>query len=304
VSDGQGTILTVDDALIPANVLGFDERVRGPATLSVPVTPSDLVDHDGTKPARAPSTFGNGLFGAFTGTMEIAYGRWILLTVGAGNSVSDAGGTPLRLANLVVIDKQTARVVQTVNLAWELRMPVQQSTGAQAASVPQSLPAAVLFVPDLTPNPGGTVYVAMSNGAGTSQSLGVFYPGTVQSWRADFTKPQPLSPDTTGKAALDVTRTYVSAYFNPVGLARHHNSIGSPVLILTSAGASFLDSNFVAQPTTDAVLEFLDLATQQWRPTWEANLGALNANATTTSNSRASSSTALSNLRPLRMPAL
>jgi len=272
----DGRLITVDDATIPARVLVFPAAVGG-ATPSqvIPITAADLIDHDGTTPARAPTAFGNGLFGAFTGTLELVFDRWLLVTVGAGNSVSDDGSVPLHLANLVVIDLDTGTIVQTVNLAWALQTSGTFSHGAEYVGIPQSLPSMTAFVPDRSGTQTGKVFVAMSNGAGSSAGLQTFFNGTVQSWKADFTRAKPLAIDTTGKAPADVTRTYVSTYYNPVGLTRHTTATGFSTLVLTDAGASRFTTSFAAVPTTDAVLEFLDLDSGQWRDTWTANLGPI-----------------------------
>jgi len=276
ITDGNGTLLTVDDAQIPCNVVAWPlDRIAAAPLYTVPLTAQDLVDHDGTRPARAPTTFGNGLFGAFTGDLELVFGRWLLVTVGAGNSVSDDGSSPLRLANLVVIDLQTKRVVQSVNLAWGLAHSGQTSNGIPYLGLPQSLPSMVAFVPNGGGTQAGRIYVAMSNGAGSTLGLQTFYNGTVQSWLADFTQPQPLSVDTTGKAPVDVTHTWVSDRYNPVGFTRYTNPSGHATLILTNAGASRFDASFVLQPTTDAFLEFLDLERDDWRDDWAVNLGGI-----------------------------
>jgi hypothetical protein len=264
--DGFGRLFTVPDALIPATVVAYDVTTAPPAPLfTVPITSTDLIDFDGVTPARAPTAFGSGLFGAFTGDIEVISDRFVLVTVGAGNSTSaDASGT-LRLANLVVIDTLLNKVVQTINLAWTLNAPGHTSSGSAYTDVPQSLPSMVTFVPANDGTPTGRVYVAMSNGAGTNAGLAEFFHGTVQSWKADFRLAQPLSPDTTPG---DPTRTYVSAYFNPVGFTRYQG-----FLILTNAGASRFTPSFVVEPTTDAVLEFLDVAADVWRDNWTVNLG-------------------------------
>jgi len=274
IRDGSGTLFTVDDAAIPANVLGFDSTTLQ-QVLRIPITAAHLVDHDGKTPARAPTAFGNGLFGAFTGDLAIAFERWLLVTVSAGNSISDDGAQPLRLANLVVIDLQTQQVLQTVNLAWELARPGTFSNGGDYDAIPQSLPSMVAFVPNLTGTPTGTIYVALSNGAGSSSGLSLFHQGTVQSWRADFTKPEPLSADFVGKEPSDVTRTYVSDRYNPVGLTEHGSALGVRRLLLTSAGASEFDESFVVQPTTNAYLEVLDLPERRWREDWAIDLGPI-----------------------------
>lgn len=273
VRDGAGTVYTVDDAQIPARVLGFRDGAR---VLDVPLTAADLVDQDGTTPARTPGTFSASVFGAFTGDLELAFGRWLFVGAGGGNSMSaDAQGAALRLANLVVIDTQTAKVVQTVNLAWPLAAPGQFSNGGPYVSIPQSLPSMISFVPDPNGTPTGTVFVAMSNGAGSLAGLTVFLRGTVQAWQADFTQGTPLGIVTTGKAPKDVTRTFLSNHFNPAGLTRYTSADGRNVLILTNAGSSKFGTDFIVRPTSDAVLEFLDLDTWQWRDGWTSNLGPI-----------------------------
>ena len=264
---GDGTLLTVDDATIPANVVGYRGTTR---SLSVPITAADLIDMDGTRPASAPTLFGPGLFGAFTGDLELAFERWLLVTVGAGNSLS-----PVRLANLVVIDTQAARVVQTINLGWTLDAPGKLSSGGNYAKIPQSLPVMCKFVPARNGTQTGRVYVALSNGAGSNVGLNSFYSGTVQSWRADFTQVVPLFADVTGTPATAQTVTYLSEYYNPVALTRYTALSGVSFLLLTGAGASLFDASGIAHATTDAVLEVLDLDTRQWRPEWEMNLGQI-----------------------------
>jgi hypothetical protein len=273
VVDGSGNLYTVDDAQIPARIVAYPDGST--LTTLVTLTVNHLIDHDGTSPARAPSTWGNGLFGAFVGDIELAHNRWLLVTVGAGNSLSDDTSKPLRLANLVVIDTQTAMVVQTVNLAWPLVKDGQMSSGGSYRTIPQSLPSMVAFVPAHDGTLTGQVMVAMSNGGGSSAGLQQFFGGTVQVWQADFGQGQPLSVETTGKAAADVTRTYVSPNFNPVGLTPYTVAQDSDYVILTSAGASRFDQSYVAHPTTDAYLEFLDLGATQWRDSWRINLGAV-----------------------------
>jgi hypothetical protein len=269
--DGDDRIYAVKDALIPATVVGYDVTTAPqPPLLQAQIAATDLVDHDGVTPARAPTSFGIGLFGAFTGDIEVVGTRWIFVTVGAGNSMSSDASGPLRLANLVVIDADLQRVVQTVNLAWTLNAPGHGSTGAAYLAVPQSLPSMVTFIPDAGGATTGRVYVALSNGAGSSAGLQDFFHGTVQSWRVDFTQPLPLAPDTVGKAPGDATRTYVSAYYNPVGFTRYKR-----FLVLTNAGASRFTPSFVAEPTTDAVLEFLDVDADVWRDNWTVNLGEI-----------------------------
>ena len=274
VLDGSGRLVTVADAQIPANlVLYRTDFISATPETTIAIGANHLIDHDGVRPARAPTSFGNGLFGAFVGDLEIAFDRWLLVTVGAGNSISDDGNSPLRLANLVVIDLQTAQVVQTLNLAWMTPISGQFSGGGPYTNLPQSLPAMVAFLPSRNSTQTGRIFVAMSNGAGSTQGLQTFFNGTVQSWRADFTRSQPISVDTTGKAPLDVTRTYVTRNYNPVGVSRYANASGHSTLILTTAGASRFDANFVAQPTTTAVLEFLDLDADRWRDDWAVDLG-------------------------------
>lgn len=274
IATPSGALITVDDAAIPANVVAYD--TAGTQLYSVAIKASHLVDMDGTSPARAPTTFGTGLFGAFTGDLELCFGRWLLVTVGAGNSAStDGNGDPLSLANLVLIDTQSRQVVQTVNLAWFKQFNGQLSTGSSHDGVPQSLPVMARFVPARNGTQTGKIYVALSNGAGSSAGLGTFYNGTVQVWNANFTQSQPLSIEAGGKASTDITRVYVSDHYNPVGLTGYQAARGVSFILLTFAGASLLDSNFTAHPTTDAYLEFLDLDTQQWRPDWAVNLGAV-----------------------------
>jgi hypothetical protein len=276
VADAAGNLFTVDDAQIPASLVSYAKGSLGSApTMKIAITASHLIDHDGTSPARAPIVFGNGLFGAFVGDLALAHDRWLLVTVSAGNSLSDDFSSPLRLANLVVIDTQTAQVVQTVNLAWPMQSAGKLSSGGDYATIPHSLPSMVAFVPAHDGTLSGQVFVAMSNGGGSSAGLQSFFAGTVQVWRADFGQSQPLSVETLGKGVTDVTRTYVSNRFNPVGLTAHTNPVGSSYVILTSAGASQFDQNWVAHPTTDAFLEFIDLDTAQWQDSWAVTLGAI-----------------------------
>jgi hypothetical protein len=256
-------LYTVDDAAVPANVVVFDQGVP----TSIAITANQLIDHDGLTPARAPATAGNGLFGAFLGDLEIALNRYVLVTVGAGNSVSDDGANPLRLANLVVLDGQTGTYVQTVNLAGELAVAGEFSNSGNYVSIPQSLPVMSAFVPDRTDPQKGTIYVAMSNGAGSSAGLSTFFAGTVQEWSVDFARNDPVA------SAPD--RTYVTAHYHPVGLSFYATRDNRPYVILTSAGASQFDASFVLQPTTDAYLEFLDLDAALWRDTWAVNLGRI-----------------------------
>ncbi len=266
---GDGTLYTVDDAMIPATVLSF------PGGMRVPITANDLVDMDGTQPARAPGTFGSGLFGAFTGDIEVAFDRWLIVTVGAGNSISHDGTRELRLANLVVIDTATARIVQTVNIAWTLQRGGTLNSGTPYVATPQSLPVMAAFVPNPNGTKTGTLFVAMSNGAGTTAGLTQFMQGTVQQWRADFTVGLPISAETAGRAATDVTRTHLSDNHNPVALTAYRAASGVDYLILTMAGGSLFDANFTVQPTTDAFLEFYDLDLGLWRDGIAVNLGPI-----------------------------
>ncbi|MHC4847736.1 MAG: hypothetical protein ACYTEG_04700 [Planctomycetota bacterium] len=272
--DALGSLYTVADALIPATVLGYP---AGGGTQSVQIAAAHLIDDDGTQPAQAPGAydFGGGLFGAFTGDLEIVFERWLLVTVGAGNSISTNGGTPLRLANLVVIDMQAGRVVQTVNLAWPANYTGSQSGGTPFPHIPQSLPSQVSFVPDRDLPNRGRVYVALSNGAGNSNSLSNWYPGTVQIWKADFASPQPISPDTAGRDPAHATRTFVSQHYNPVGLTQYRNGADVDYLLLTNAGSSSFDANYVAVPQSSAIVEVLDLSTRQWKPELEMDLGPI-----------------------------
>jgi len=264
-----GTLYTVDDAMIPATVLSF------PGGMRVPITPNDLVDMDGTNPSRAATTFGSGLFGAFTGDIEVAFDRWLIVTVGAGNSISNDGKAPLRLANLVVIDTSTARVLQTVNLAWTLQRGGTLNSGTPYQATPQSLPVMTAFVPNPNGTKTGTLFVAMSNGAGTTAGLTQFMQGTVQQWRADFTVGLPITAETAGRAASDATRTHLSDHHNPVALTAYRAASSVDYLILTMAGASLFDANFTVQPTTDAFLEFYDLDLGLWRDGLAVNLGPI-----------------------------
>ena len=139
----------------------------------------------------------------------------------------------------------------------------------------QSLPVMAAFVPDPRVPLHGKVYVAMSNGAGTSAGLSLFHPGTVQVWRADFTRAQPLSAEVTGRNPLHVTRTHVSDFYNPVALTHYAARNGLNYLILTDAGASRFGADSILRPTTDAHLEFVDLDTGQFRDGWAVGLGAI-----------------------------
>ncbi len=271
VRDTNGTVYTVTDAQIPTDIVGFR---NGTEVLRVRLTAAHLADHDGTVPARAPTTLGSGLFGAFTGDLELVLDRWLLVTVGGGNSISaDAQGNLLRLANLVVIDTTTGTVVQTVNLAWPMSFAGSFSDGPPFTTIPQSLPAMAAFVPN---GPlAGTVFVALSNGGGTNAGLTRFFNGTVQVWSADFSQATPLVPDTAGKATLDATKTFTSLRYNTVGLTRYRTRTGGSFLLVTNAGASRFDQNFNATPTTNAVLEILDLDTRRFQDAWAADLGPI-----------------------------
>ncbi|MHC4958642.1 MAG: hypothetical protein ACYTGN_09710 [Planctomycetota bacterium] len=270
VALSDGRLVTVDDAAIPATIRVYDDRRL---LYTVPITAADLIDMDGTQPARSATSFGPGLFGAFTGDIEVVFDRWLLVTVGAGNSVSSDGTQTLRLANLVVIDTQARRVVQTINLAWTLRHAGEFSNGGDYDVIPQSLPVMCRFVPAGNGTLGGNVYVALSNGAGSSAGLGTFFNGTVQSWEANFAVTVPLGIETTGKSGIDVTRTWVSDNYNPVGLTPYATERGTNYLLLTVAGASLFDADFVAQPTTNAFIEFLDLGTLSFRDDYAIDLG-------------------------------
>lgn len=272
--DSQGSLYTVDDAAIPASIRVYPATG---GTTSVALTAAHLIDADGTQPANAPGAYdyAGGLFGAYTGDLEVVFNRWLLVTVGAGNSISTNSGTPLRLANLVVIDTLLGVVVQTVNLAWPIAHAGDQSDGTPFPTIPQSLPSQVLFVPDEEVPQRGRIYVALSNGAGDSNGLSIWFPGTVQIWNADFAHPQPVSPDLQGRDPLHATRTFRSAHYNPVGLTRYRNAVDVDYLLLTNAGASKLDASFVALPQGDAVLEVLDLTTRQWLPELDVNLGPI-----------------------------
>ena len=182
VSDGSGSLYSVNDAIIPATVLKFPASGGSAPTPTVQITASDLIDHDGTQPATAPGVidYSGGLFGAFTGDLEIIDNRWLFVTVGSGNSLSQTNGSLLRLANLVLIDTVQGQVVQTVNLAWTHIVNGQDNTGAPFAGIPQSLPSQVAFVPSTAISGTGRIYVAMSNGAGDSNGLSVWMNGTVQ----------------------------------------------------------------------------------------------------------------------------
>ncbi|MFB3065068.1 MAG: hypothetical protein ACE10D_01015, partial [Planctomycetota bacterium] len=182
---------------------------------------------------------------------------------------------PLRLANLVVINRTTGAVQQTLNLAWDLPMPFVTSTGVQENRLVQSLPVMAAFVPDPNVPLHGKVYVALSNGAGTSAGLSLFHPGTVQVWRADFTRAQPLSPELGGRDPRHVTRTHVSDFYNPVALTHYAARNGLNYLILTDAGASLFGADSILRPTTDAQLEFVDLDTEQFRDSWAVGLGQI-----------------------------
>ncbi|MHC4940702.1 MAG: hypothetical protein ACYTHK_17315 [Planctomycetota bacterium] len=262
--DRNGSLYTVSDAMIPATVLGAGQ--------SVPITATDLIDADGRQPAAAPAAYdlSTGLFGAFTGDIEVVFERWCLVTVGAGNSLG-----ALRLANLVVIDMQAGRVVQTVNLAWLAQHSGTRSGGAVFPHIPQSLPSQVTFVPDKEFPSRGRVYVTLSNGAGTANGITNWYPGTVQIWTADFSAPLPLSPDTAGRNPAHLTRVFVSDHYNPVGLTQYRNGANIDYLLLTNAGTSSFDANWVAIPQSNAAMEVLDLTTRQWKRGLELDLGPI-----------------------------
>ncbi|MEM8883941.1 MAG: hypothetical protein AAGD14_07730 [Planctomycetota bacterium] len=277
VGDGNGSLYTVDDAQIPATVLRFPFTGGAQATPSVTIAAADLIDSDGTQPAVTPNTidFGGGLFGAFTGDLEVVFERWLLVTVGAGNSASAIDGAPVRLANLLVIDMQAGEIVQTINLGWSLPESHTLSDGSTQAAIPQSLPSQVTFVPDLNGSNTGRIYVAMGNGAGSASGLTLWHPGTVQIWRADFTRAEPIEPDLTGLNPQFATRTFVSENFNPVSVRSFRNRLGLDYLLLTNAGASRFDANFNAVPETETVIEVLDLTTFVWRPSLAQSLGAV-----------------------------
>ncbi|MHC4933061.1 MAG: hypothetical protein ACYTGV_12815, partial [Planctomycetota bacterium] len=205
VANSAGDLFTVNDAMVPCSVVAYSSGALPAGLLSVKLAAGDLIDMDGVSPARAPTTLGAGLFGAFTGDMELAFDRWLLVTVGAGNSASGVGSSPLHLANLVVIDTLEGEVVQTVNLGWTLTHSGKMSDGAPFSSIPQSLPVMCAFVPAGNGTETGRIFVALSNGAGSSAGLGIFHPGTVQVWNANFNAPNPISVHTTGKASVDVT---------------------------------------------------------------------------------------------------
>jgi len=277
VTDSSGSLYTVDDAQIPATIVRYPASGGSSPSPTVALTAAMLIDHDGTQPATAPAAldFGGGLFGAFTGDLEVVEDRWLFVTVGAGNSWSTNNGAPLRLANLVLINAEQGTVVQTVDLAWPKLSMGEHSNGLSYTFIPQSLPSQVAFVPDPQFPGTGRLYVACSNGAGSSNGLSLWYHGTVQVWLVDFSKAQPLAPDLTARATTDVTRTYVSDHYNLVGLTHFRSDVNIDYLVLTDAGASGFDTNYVAFPETDAVLEFLDLQIEQWRPQYEINLGKI-----------------------------
>ena len=205
--DSAGVLFTVDTDLVPCNLLTIPASGLHRVTRRVPITAASLVDMDGTTPARAATAFGSGLFGAFTGDITVAFGRWILVTVGAGNSASDDGSHSLRLANLLVIDTQVGAVIQTLNLAWAREGNGTFSDGGSYTAIPQSLPVNAIFLPSSDGTFSGRVFVALSNGAGDSFGLNDYFQGTVQEWRVDFEKSVPVSAETVGKAARDITRS-------------------------------------------------------------------------------------------------
>ena len=112
--------------------------------------------------------------------------------------VRDAGADVLTLGNHVWAREAVAGYLDTSDRV------------IRPANLASGLPGRGLAVAPATDGtPTGRVYVAMSNGAGTTAGLGEFFHGTVQSWFADFRLPQPLSVDTVGKAPGDAyTRRY------------------------------------------------------------------------------------------------
>ena len=54
-ADSRGRLYTVDDALVPCNLLGFDRNHD--AALSVAIGAGDLIDMNGTSPARSVTAF-------------------------------------------------------------------------------------------------------------------------------------------------------------------------------------------------------------------------------------------------------
>jgi len=277
VIDRNGSLYTVDDAQIPAHLLRYPASGGDQPTPRVAITATHLIDSDGARPANTPTLvdYGEGLFGAFTGDLEVVEDRWVFATVSAGSSVSAPGGSPLRLANVVLIDAEQGGVVQTINLAWPKLWSGNYSNSGPYTVIPQSLPSQVAFVPNPDAPGTGRLFVACSNGAGDSNGISLWYQGTIQVWRVDFSKSQPITPDTTARAPTDVTRTFVSQYYNPVGLTHYQSAVGVNYLVLTDAGASRFDENYVAHPESDAMLEFLDLGTEQWRTNYEVNLGKI-----------------------------
>ncbi len=263
--DSKGALYTVDGDQVPCKVRAYATDGGTAPLTTIPIAAADLVDMDGTSPALSPSSFGSGLFGAFTGDLAIAFDRWLLVTVGAGNSISSDTGGPRYLANLVVLDTANGEVAQTVNLAQTISRSVQLSSGASRSAVTQSMPSGVLFLPAGDGTKRGRIFVAMSNGMGDSFGLSDYFPGTVQEWEVDFTASLPVK--------REVTRTHVSKHYNPVALSGYVSANGRRTLILTSAGASRFDENYVLQPLNSAYLEFLDLDADAWRPNWELNLG-------------------------------
>lgn len=273
-TDDEGSLYTMDDAAIPARILRYG--ATGSRT-SMSITAADLIDDDGTQPATAVTAFdfAGGLFGAFTGDVEVARNRWIFVTVGAGNSLSTSGSDALSLSNLVVLDSQSGTVVQTINLAWTANVSGNFNVSGPFDGLPQSLPSQVSFVPDPGSPNRGRLYVAMSNGAGSSNGLSAWYPGTVQIWLVDFERDQPVYPELSGRNPVHPTRLFVSSYYNPVGMTIYSAPDGVDFLLLTNAGASRFDANFNALPEGEAVIEVLDLASRRWRPGLEMNLGAI-----------------------------
>ena len=274
-ADSKGTLYTVDDALVPCKVLAYPSDGGTAPIATVAIGPADLIDMDGSTPARSVNAFGAGLFGAYTGDLAIVFNRWLLVTVGAGNSISFDANGPLYLANLVVIDTWNRKVVQTVNLAWPLPRSGSFAGGGNFGSVTQSMPVSLIFLPTGDGTTSGTLHVAMSNGMGDNYGLSDYFPGTVQEWAVDFRAPEPVSAVTSGTVPGEITRTYFSKYYNPVALSGYVAADGRRCLILTAAGGSRFDANYVLQPLSSAHLEFLDLESNSWQPNWEINLGPI-----------------------------
>ena len=270
--DAQGSLYVATDAAIPAT---FRRYAANGTTTDVTIAAANLIDSDGTTPATAPAAFdfAGGLFGAFTGDIAVADNRWAFVTVGAGNSLSGTGGRALSLSNVVLIDTWTGSVVQTVNAGWDAHVSGMMNVGGPFDRLPQSLPSQVAYVPDSDFPGTGRLYVAMSNGAGTSNGLTAWFPGTVQVWRVDFSRAEPVFPETSGRDPHHPTKLFVSSHYNPVGLTIFSASHGGDFLLLTNAGASRFNASFQAVPEGSAFLEVLDLSTRVWRPELEMNLG-------------------------------